>query len=197
VGLFDSILGRTPPPAPDLDALFRLPPAAITLEATLGAVPTGSGSVAFRAPEGRAFADVQAQIEALLSMPDSDGGGGRLDVQQDGFGYTWFVLQHQGTNVPGLVTDLHAVNAGLVDNGFGSTLLCSLIALALPDGRRFALVYLFKQGTFYPFAPLPGSAQQRDSMLELQIRDLVSAELPVEPALNRWFALWGAPGLEG
>jgi hypothetical protein len=195
MGLFDNLLGRSKPPAPDLDALFRLPPAAITLQATLGALPTGGGSVAFRAPAGRAFAEVRSGIEQLLRMPGSDGAAPRLAVEQDAFGFTWFVLQHDPSDVPGLVTDLHAVNAGLVDSGFGATLLCSLIALALPDGRRFGLVYLFKQGTFYPFAPLPGSTSQRDSMLELQIRDLVDAELPIEPELSRWFALWGAPGL--
>ena len=50
MGLFDSILGRSQPPKPDLDQLFGLPSAAITLQVSLGAVPTGAGSVAFRAP---------------------------------------------------------------------------------------------------------------------------------------------------
>ncbi|MDX6255798.1 MAG: hypothetical protein QOJ11_2132, partial [Frankiales bacterium] len=31
-----------------------------------------------------------------------------------------------------------------------------------------ALVYLYKRGTFYPFAPLPG--EKRDNALELQLR---------------------------
>ncbi len=55
------------------------------------------------------------------------------------------------------------------------------------------LVYLFKQGTFYPFVPL--TAQTRNNMLELQVRDQLTGELPIEPDLARWLAVWGAPGL--
>ena len=60
------------------------------------------------------------------------------------------------------MTDLHAVNSTLQDSGFGPTLLCSLVVFADPDGRRLGLVYLFKQGTFYPFAPAEGSGTTID-----------------------------------
>lgn len=196
MGLFDSILGRSQPAQPNLDALFRLPSAVLTLQAAVGMEATGVGSVAFRAPAGKAFDEVQQEVEALLAAPDLSGGRGpRVDVELDDFGFTWLVLQHDREDVPGLVTDLHAVNSTLKDSGFGSTLLCSLIGLKAQDGRPAALIYLFKQGTFYPFAPRPGGQQQRDSMLELQIRELVAEDLPVEPTLARWFAVWGAPGL--
>ena len=92
-----------------------------------------------------------------------------------------------------LVTDLHAVNSSLEAAGFGPSLLCSLVSFTDPNGRRLALVYLYKQGTFYPFAPLPG--QRRDNALELQTRAALAEELPIEPDLGRWFPLWGAPGL--
>ena len=58
------------------------------------------------------------------------------------------------------------------------------------------MVYLFKQGTFYPFVPdLAAGQQRRDNMLELQVRDALGSDLRVEPDLGRWFAVWGAPGL--
>jgi hypothetical protein len=56
------------------------------------------------------------------------------------------------------------------------------------------MVYLYKRGTFYPFAPV--AADDRDNVLELQVRDALKGELPVESELTRWFAVWGAPGLE-
>ncbi len=196
MGFLDSVFGRTKPVQPDLDALFRLPGAALSLQAELGFQATGEGAVAFRAPAGKAFDEVQADIEALLSAPGLAGDAApKVAVEVDSFGYTWLVLRHDDTDVPGLVTDLHAINSTLADSGFGSTLLCSLVSLADPDGRRIALVYLFKQGTFYPFVPIPGGEQRRDNLLELQVRDIVAGELPVEPTLSRWFALWGAPGL--
>ena len=100
------------------------------------------------------------------------------------------------------MTDLHAVNTTLQDSGFGSTLLCSLVTFT--DGARtLGLVYLFKQGTFYPFAPAEGTGttidgsagRRRDNVLEIQIRDLLRSDLKVEPETSRWFAVWGAPGL--
>jgi hypothetical protein len=54
-------------------------------------------------------------------------------------------------------------------------------------------VYLYKRGTFYPFAPLDN--ERRDNALELQVRGAVGVDLKIEPDLNRWFAVWGAPGL--
>ena len=92
-----------------------------------------------------------------------------------------------------LVTDLHAVNTTLEAQGFGPGLLCSLVGFTDASGRSLGLVYLYKQGTFYPFAPK--GPQQRDNILEIQIRDLVKNDLPVEPQLSRWMPVWGAPGL--
>ncbi len=193
MGMFDAIMGRKKPPKPDLDNLFGLPSAAITLEAAVGFVPTGSGAVAFRAPEGKAFADLQAEVEALVS------GSGKLPIQvaADEYGYTWVVLTTDPPDMATLVTDLHAVNVSLVDAGFGPTLLCTLVTFEDQRQRKLALVYLFKQGTFYPFVPDPDSGpQRRDNIVELQVRDLVTDDLRVEADLTRWFAIWGAPGLD-
>ncbi|MEI2717081.1 MAG: hypothetical protein V9E98_08815 [Candidatus Nanopelagicales bacterium] len=196
MGFFDNVLGRRKAVQPDLDQLFRLPAAAITLQASLDFVATGVGSVAFRAPEGRAFADVQSEIQDLL---DADGGP-RVEAIRDDFGFTWLVVRHDPNDVAGLVTDLHAINATLKDTGFGPTLLCSLVSFrgpggpGGPDGQVLGMVYLFKQGTFYPFVPLV--QPQRDNIAEIQIRDTVGSDLSFEPDLGRWFAVWGAPGLE-
>ena len=61
------------------------------------------------------------------------------------------------------------------------------------SGRRVGLVYLYKQASFYAFAP--SGPQARDNLLEMQIRDTLTGELPMEQDLSRWLALWGAPGL--
>ena len=197
MGLFDSIMGRKKPPRADLDELFGLPSAAITLQVALDYKPAGIGSVAFRAPQGKAFAEVQQEIQDLL---DADGGP-KVESQVDTFGYTWLVVRGDPTDIAGLVTDLHAINATLQDNGFGSTLLCSLVVFEGPEGQRLGMVYLFKSGTFYPFAPEPGSSAAgesgaRDNLLEIQVRDLLAGELNMEPNLSSWFAVWGSPGMD-
>ncbi|KQZ69810.1 PspA-associated protein PspAB [Nocardioides sp. Root151] len=198
MGLWNSILGRSKTTKAQLDALFMVPSAAITLQTAAGLTPTGSGSVCFRGATGAAFAQTQADIVALLNdNPDAPD----VEVTQDSFGFTWLVAQRDPQDTAGLCTDLHAVNTILEEQGFGSGLLCSLIAFADASGRRAGLVYLYKQGTFYPFAPEPGSGgdgsgqQRRDNLLEIQIRDQLAAELPMEKDLQRWLAVWGAPGL--
>ena len=191
MGLWESLTGRTRAKAPDLDNLFLVPSAAITLETGLGLRPTGTGSVCYRAPVGAAYDQVQADVLALLgsdSTPD-------VEVSRDSFGFTWLVVTGDPADTGGLCTELHAVNSTLAEQGFDGGLLCTLVPFADPGGRRLGLVYLYKQGTFYPFAPLVGAGQRRDNLLEISVRDALAGELPMERDLQRWLAVWGAPGL--
>ncbi|MEV0319846.1 hypothetical protein ACIBKX_17110 [Streptomyces sp. NPDC050658] len=192
MGLLDALLGRSKPVKPDLDQLFGLPSAAITLQAAIGFAPTGVGAVCFAAIEGGAFARVRQEVRALLDA-DPERAGVPVEFSQDGFGYGWLLSRRAGDGLPALVNDLHAVNSALQDNGFGPQLLCSLVTFQDAELRPLALVYLYKRGTFYPFAPRPG--QKRDNALELQVRATVKDDLRIEQDLGRWFALWGAPGL--
>ena len=189
MGFLDALLGRTKPVQPKLDDLFALPTAAITLEAGMGFKPTGSGSVCFRAVEGRTFADVESDVSSLLNAT----GSLPVEVTKDDYGFTWLVSSHMSDDVGGLVTDLHAVNSSLVDNGFGPQLLCTVVAFRDDQERRLGLIYLYKRGTFYPFAPLTG--QQRNNTLELEVKGAVGSDLKFEQDLTRWFPVWGAPGL--
>jgi len=191
MGFLDAVFGRRKPARPNLDSLFGIPSAAITVQAALDFVPTGRAAVAFRAPEGRAFADIENEVRALL---DADGGP-PVELAEDSLGFDWIVVRTDPIDVATAVTDAHAVNTSLVESGFGPQLLCSLVSFRGPDDRPLALIYLYKAGTFYPFAPVPGEREQRDNVLELQVRDLLHGELPMEKDLARWFAVWDAPGL--
>lgn len=190
MGFLDTILGRTKPAQPNLDELFSLPTAAITLEAGMNLVPTGTGSVCFRAAEGKAFSDIEKDVRELLSMGED---AAPVEVTTDSYGFTWLVCHHAADDVEALVTDLHAVNSSLEAGGFGPQLLCTIMAFRDSGGRSLGLVYLYKRGTFYPFAPQSG--QRRDNGLELQIRGTLGNDLKIESDLSRWFPVWGAPGL--
>ncbi|MCZ0210010.1 hypothetical protein ACIG54_26410 [Streptomyces achromogenes] len=192
--LLDVLLGRTRPVAPDLDRLFALPSAAVTLEAATGLAPAGSGAVCFATVEGAAFERIRQEVRALLDA-DRDRTGPPVEPYRDAYGYSWLVSRRSPGQLPQLVADLHAVNSSLESAGFGPQLLCSLVSFTNGAERRVALVYLYKRGTFYPFAPLPGAAERRDTALELQLRSVLDGDLPVEPELGRWFPVWGAPGL--
>jgi hypothetical protein len=196
VGFLDIILGRSKPVRPDLDQLFGLPSAAITLQAGAGFSPTGLGSVCFASVEGGAFGQLQKDVRDLLDA-DTERGGVPVEFSRDSYGYTWLLARHPEDDTAGLVNDLHAVNTLLQDGGFGPQLLCSLIGFRDETGQRpLALVYLYKRGTFYPFAPIPdGRTERRDNALELQVKALLGDDLRIEPDLSRWFPVWGAPGL--
>lgn len=189
MSFLDSLLGRRKPVRANLDALFGVPSAAITLQTAAGFLPTGVGSVCYRRAEGAAFTATQSDVVALLNADD----GPDVEQSTDSFGFSWLVCRQDPSDTSALVTDLHAVNMTLEAEGFGPGLLCSLVGFSDAAGRTLALVYLYKQGTFYPFAPLSG--QRRDNVLEIQIRDLLTNELPIEGQLSRWMPVWGAPGL--
>lgn len=188
MGWLDTLLGRTKQVEPDLDALFALPTAALTLEASAEMRPTGVGAVCFREAEGAPFARLKDEITVLL-------GGTEPEEQRDDFGYTWLIVRRPPDQMSELCTDLHTVNSSLEAADFGPALLCSTIGLKSDDGRGLALVYLYKRGTFYPFAPVDAASQRRDNALELQTRALIGGDLPIEPDVSRWFPVWGAPGI--
>ncbi|MEU6643455.1 hypothetical protein ABZ863_12995 [Saccharomonospora sp. NPDC046836] len=190
MGLLDVLFGRTKPVQPNLDVLFSVPGAAYTLEAATGLASSGVGAVCFKPAEGGAAARTREEITELLGLEP----GGSITVSDDEYGYTWITSRQTTVDVPALVTQLHAVNSTLADAGFGPSLLCTIIGFAdTRDGghRRLGLVYLFKRGTFYPFAPT--GTQRRDTELELQVRGELSGELPIEEDLQRWFPIWSAP----
>ena len=189
MGWLDSLLGRSKPKQADLDALFAVPDAGITLQSALGFEPTGRGAVCFRAAEGPAFRQTLDDVVALLDNDDDPD----IELSTDEFGFAWLLARQP--DLSALATDLHAVNTSLEAQGFGPALLCSLVSFSDPTGRSLALVYLYKRGTFYPFAPTGSGTRQRDNLLELQVRDLLSGEIAVERDLTKWLAVWGAPGL--
>ncbi|WP_028472014.1 PspA-associated protein PspAB [Nocardioides alkalitolerans] len=190
MGFWDAITGRRAPRQARLDALFGVPSAAITLQAAADLAPTGVGSVCYRAAEGAAFSSAQADIVELLN---GDPEAPDVERSVDEFGFSWLVVRRDPSDTAGLCTDLHAVNVMLEEQGFGPSLLCSVVGFAGAGERRVGLVYLYKQGTFYAFAPT--GPQSRDNLLEISVRDHLAGELPVEKDLQRWLALWGAPGL--
>jgi hypothetical protein len=192
MGLFDTLLGRTKPVKPDLDDLFALPTASITLEAAANLRPTGVGSVCVKPAEGAAFSGLHDQIAELLAVDDGQGSN-KYDETTDSYGFTWLTRRTSGDDMSGLVTDLHAANATLDSAGFGPALLCTLVAFTDGQAPTIGLIYLYKRGTWYPFAPT--GPNDRDNSRELALRAVIGDDLKIEPDLTRWFPVWGAPGL--
>jgi hypothetical protein len=209
MGLLSSILGKTKPVQSNLDALFAIPSASITLQSAAGQVCSGHAGVCFKPPTGQGFEDMQSEVVKLLSMDQTND----FQKSEDSYGYQWLVMEDP--DIEQLVTQIHLVNSSLSDSGWGPQLLCSVFGLAdLPDaddsqalsptgmpeltagpGTAVAstayLVYLFKRGTFYPF--IPDGKEHRNIEEELKLKSLVANDLTVETDLDRWFPLWDLP----
>lgn len=183
----DALLGRTKPKPANLDALFALPTAAVTLEAEVGLRPSGRAAVVFKPASGQVFAEMRSELEELLQMSAKQSGT-ELAEHDDTYGYHWVTLRDP--DLEDLVGAVHLVNSSLEDRGFGSQLLCSVFGFGVEEGSVL-LVYLYKRGTFYPFAPV--GPERRDSELELRLRAVLERDLAVESDLSRWYALWGVP----
>lgn len=194
--LFDVILGRTRPVPADLDALFGLVGAQITLQASESLVPTGEAGVCFKPVAGRSFADTAAEANQLLGLPDGSGTAAALRQQDDAYGFHWVV--ESASDFQELVNQVHLVNSTLQDNGYGPQLLCSVFAFRPGEGavgapRLAYLVYLYKRGAFYPFVPLADGKEKRDVETELRLQTVLAEDLKIEKDKERWMALWGLP----
>ena len=188
MGLFDTILGRTKPVKANLDALFALPTAALTLQSAGGLVSSGNAGVCWKPPSGQGSEDLQTEVSQLV--------GDGYTQAEDSFGYGWLLLHEPALD--DLVTKAHMANSTLADAGWGAQLLCSVFGFvpgadAATDAKPFFLVYLYKRGTFYPFAPVDAAKERRDTELELRIRTMLGDDLPVESDLARWFPMWDLP----
>jgi hypothetical protein len=206
--IFDVLLGRTKPVQANLDQLFGLVSAQITLQTAEALIPTGQAGVCYKPVAGRSFADTSSETSQLLGLGDGAAGASlagsvaaSVKQQDDQYGYHWVVQ-----TVPDfqeLVNQVHLVNSTLQDNGYGPQLLCSVCAFHAdptaapasgPAGPPLVyLVYLYKRGTFYPFVPAPGAGEHRDNDTELRLQTVLAEDLKIEPDKERWMALWGLP----
>jgi PspA associated protein B len=187
MSLLDTILGRTKPKRPELSALFSLPSAAVTLETAAGLKTAGKAAVAFKTVSGGGFAATSTDLDELLQFSAKESNS-KLSQSDDSYGYHWVVVSDP--ELEDLVGTAHAVNTTLEEQGFGPQLLCSVFPF-VGDAHTVNMVYLYKRGTFYPFAP--AGNETRDNQLELKVRALLERELSIEKDLARWYPLWGIP----
>jgi len=188
VGLSDILFGRKKLKEPAGDRLFALTTAAVTLDTDCGLKPAGVGAVIFKPLSAGEFAQVDSDVEELLQSVAAESGS-TLDRKKDTFGFEWVVVRDP--DLEDQVTAVHAVASEFEARGFGGQLLAA--AFRFDGGDKPAYwIYGFKTGTFWPFVPT-GEKQQRDNARELELKAKLEKELPVEPDLSKWLALYDAP----
>ena len=182
-------LGRRKPSlAAARDSLFALTTAAVTLDMELGLKPAGVAAVIFKPMSAGEFARAASDLEQLLDSVAADAGS-KIERKNDSFGFEWLIVRDP--DLEDLVTAANLVASELSDAGFGPQLLAAVFRF---EGGEHPVywIYGFKTGTFWPFIPT-GEGQNRDNATELELKAKLEEELPIEPDLTRWLALYDAP----
>ena len=190
MGLFDVILGRRKLEQAKPDRLFALTTAYVAMETELEIRTRGAAAVVFQPLQTADFTQIVRDAEEIVQGVGGDSGA-RVESTDDRYGYRWVVVRDP--DFEDLVVALNALSGSLEEGGYGERILSAVFAFEDAGGQRLYLIYNYKRGTFHPFVPGPGGAESRQNEYELRLKAQLGSELPVEPELERWFALWGIP----
>jgi hypothetical protein len=187
VGLGDVLFGRKRLKGANLDKLFALSTAYVTLQTELGLRSAGVAAVVFKPLSAGEFAQAERDLDELLGVAARDSGS-EVRRRSDTYGFVWLVIRDD--DFEDLVTTVHLVSSELGARGFGEQLLAALFRFE--GEKQVNLIYGYKRGAFWPFVPT-GKDQERDNAEELELKAKLEKELPIEPDLTRWLALFDAP----
>jgi hypothetical protein len=189
MGLFDILTGRRKLAQPAPDRLFAMTTAYVSMQTAQQVHTRGKAAIVFQSLATADFQSIVRDMEEVVRATAADSGT-TVQISEDAYGFSWMVLADE--DFDDLVVGINAVSTALVDGGYGERVLCAVFAFADQREQPLYWIYNYKRGSFYPFAPV-GSTQKRDNERELIARAQMANELPTEPELPRWFALWGIP----
>jgi hypothetical protein len=186
LGFTDVLFGRKKLKDAKSERLFAISTARITLEAELGLKAAGAAALCFKPLSAGEFVRAENELQELLDFA-AQKSESRIERKSDEFGFEWLVIRDP--DFEDLVTTVHLIDSELVTRGFGTQLLAAVFRF---DGKKTVYwIYGYKQGTFWPF--VPKGEKERDNAEELELKAKLEGEMPIEPDLSRWFALYGAP----
>jgi hypothetical protein len=187
VGIRDVLFGRKSLKQAKREALFALPSAAVTMEVELGLRPAGAGAIVFKPLSAGEFVRAENEMQELLELAARESSS-KIERKSDDYGYEWLVVRDD--QLEDLVTTIHLIGSELAERGFGEQLLASVVRF---EGGKDPVyfVYGYKRGAFWPFVPT--GERERDNAEELELKAKLEKELPIEPDISMWFALFGLP----
>jgi hypothetical protein len=187
VGLRDVLTGRRGLKKAKREALFALPSAAVTMEVELGLKPAGVAAVVFKPLSAGEFVRAENELQELLDVAARESSS-RLERRSDDYGYEWLIVRDD--QFEDLVTTVHLIASELAERGFSEQLLAAVFRYEGGKGPLY-WIYGYKRGAFWPFVPT--GERERDNAEELELKAKLEKELPIEPDISMWFALFGLP----
>lgn len=189
MGLLDALFGRTKVAKSNVDNLFAMATAYVTLQVSHNYNSAGKAAVTFRPVSSGYFDEARRELDELLQI-GQEAAGTAYTISTDEYGYVWVVLEDG--DFEDLVTGVHEVSRTLGEHGFRDRLLAAVFAFSQEGSRNEVYwIYSYKQGAFYPFAPTGG--KERDNGIEIRLSGSLERELPVLKEHAEWYALWGIP----
>jgi PspA associated protein B len=184
-----ALFGRRKRPASVArDRLFALSTAQVTLDVELGLKTAGVAAVVFKPMSSGEFVRAESDLAQLLDSVAAESGS-KIDRKTDAFNFEWLIVRDE--DLEDLVTAANLIASELSNAGFGPQLLAAPFRFAGGKNPVY-FVYGFKTDSFWPFVP-SGDGQQRDNAEELELKAKLEKELPIEPDLTKWLALYNAP----
>jgi PspAB-like protein len=170
------------------DRLFALSTAQVTLDVELGLKTAGVAAVVFKPMSSGEFVRAESDLQQLLDSVAAEAGS-KIEQKTDAFNFQWLIVRDP--DLEDLVTAANLIASELANAGFGPQLLAAPFRF---DGGKNPVyfVYGFKTASFWPFVP-SGDGEQRDNAEELELKAKLEKELPIEPDLTKWLALYNAP----
>jgi hypothetical protein len=187
VGLRDVLTGRRGLKKAKREALFALPSAAVTMEVELGLKPAGVAAVVFKPLSAGEFVRAENELQELLDVAARESSS-KLERRSDDYGYEWLIVRDD--QFEDLVTTVHLIASELAERGFSEQLLAAVFRYEGGKGPLY-WIYGYKRGAFWPFVPT--GERERDNAEELELKAKLEKELPIEPDISMWFALFGLP----
>ncbi len=188
MGLADVLFGRRKLKQATTEKLFALSTAQVTLEVELGLHSDGVAGVCFKALSAGEFVRAENELQELLDAVAQDSGS-KVERKEDELGFNWIVVRDN--EIEDLVTTVHLIGSELQARGFGDRLLAAVFKFKGGKSPVY-LIYGYKRAAFWPFVP-SGEEKERDNARELELKSQLEKELPIEPDITRWFAVWDCP----
>jgi hypothetical protein len=202
VGFLDVAFGRKRLKEASDERLFALSTAQVTLQTELGLTTAGAAAVVFKPMSAGEFMRAEEDMTSLLDTV-AHSSGSTVEQKTDDMGFTWLIVRDP--DIEDLVTTAHLIGSELKARGFGPQLLAAAfrfqgaggVGSTEPAGSGAGKdpvywIYGYKRGAWWPFVPT-GGGKERNNAEELALKAKLEKELPIEPDLSRWLALFDAP----
>jgi hypothetical protein len=170
------------------ERLSAIAKARVKLETELGLRPAGVAAVVFKPPSADKFVRAESELQELLDVVAQEAHS-KVERRGDEFGFEWLIVRDN--DLDELVATVYRVASELVSRGFGDQLLAAPFRF---DGGKHPVyfIYGFQRNAFWPFVPM-GEGKERDNAEELELKEKLEKDLPIEQNLSYWLALFDAP----